>query len=50
MRGQMNPRTPLAFFSICAVVDFVFGLVKFHSVVGDKKPGDGMLTDEKPFC
>jgi len=34
MRGQMNPRTPLALFSICAVVDFVFGLVKFHSVVG----------------
>jgi hypothetical protein len=34
MRGQMNPRTPLVFFSICAVVDFVFGLVKFHSVVG----------------
>jgi hypothetical protein len=34
MRGQMNPRTSLVFFSICGVVDFVFGLVKFHSVVG----------------
>jgi hypothetical protein len=33
MRGEMNRRTPLAFFSICAVVDFVFGLVKWHSVV-----------------
>ena len=30
----MNRPTPLTFFSICAVVDFVFGLVKFHSVVG----------------
>lgn len=33
MRGEMNRRTPLAFLSICAVVDFVFGLVKWHSVV-----------------
>jgi hypothetical protein len=33
MHGEMNRRTPLAFFSICAVVDFVFGLVKWHSVV-----------------
>lgn len=33
MRGEMNRRTPLAFFSIGAVVDFVFGLVKWHSVV-----------------
>ena len=31
--GEMNRPTPLAFFSICAVVDFVFGLVKWHSVV-----------------
>ena len=29
----MKRPTPLAFFSICAVVDFVFGLVKWHSVV-----------------
>src|SRR5436305_12122027 len=29
----MNRPTPLAFFSICAVVDFVLGLVKWHSVV-----------------
>jgi hypothetical protein len=29
----MNRPTPLAFFSICAVVDFVFGLLKWHSVV-----------------
>jgi hypothetical protein len=33
MRGETNRRTPLAFLSICAVVDFVFGLVKWHSVV-----------------
>jgi hypothetical protein len=33
MRGEMMSRTPLAFFSIGAVVDFVFGLVKWHSVV-----------------
>ncbi len=31
--GEMNRPTLLAFFSICAVVDFVFGLVKWHSVV-----------------
>jgi hypothetical protein len=31
--GEMNRPTPLAFFSICAVVDFVFGLVKWHSVI-----------------
>jgi len=31
--GEMNRPSPLAFFSICAVVDFVFGLVKWHSVV-----------------
>jgi hypothetical protein len=30
---EMNRPTPLAFFSICAVVDFVYGLVKWHSVV-----------------
>jgi hypothetical protein len=33
MRGETNRRTPLAFLSISAVVDFVFGLVKWHSVV-----------------
>lgn len=29
----MNRPTPFAFFSICAVVDFLFGLAKWHSVV-----------------
>jgi hypothetical protein len=29
----MSRPTPLVFFSIGAVVDFVFGLVKWHSVV-----------------
>jgi hypothetical protein len=33
MRGAMNRPTTLVFFSIGAVVDFVFGLVKWHSVV-----------------
>jgi len=28
----MNRPGPLRFFSICAVVDFAFGLVKWHSV------------------
>jgi hypothetical protein len=28
----MNHPTPLAFFSICAVVDFVFGYIKWHTV------------------
>jgi hypothetical protein len=32
MRGEMN-RHRLALLSICTVVDFVFGLVKWHSVV-----------------
>jgi hypothetical protein len=31
--GEMNRPTPLVFFSICGVVDFVFGLVKWHLVV-----------------
>jgi hypothetical protein len=31
--GEMNRPTPVGFFSICAVVDFLFGLVKWHSVV-----------------
>ena len=31
--GEMNRPTLLVFFSIGAVVDFVFGLVKWHSVV-----------------
>jgi hypothetical protein len=31
--GEMNRPTPLAFFSIGAAVDFVFGLLKWHSVV-----------------
>ncbi len=30
--GEMNRPTPLVFFSICALIDFVFGLVKWHSV------------------
>jgi len=29
----MNRPTPLLFFSICAVVDFVFGCIKWHSVI-----------------
>jgi len=29
----MNRPTPVVFLSICAVVDFVFGLVKWHSVL-----------------
>jgi hypothetical protein len=29
----MNRPTPLIFFSICAGVDFVFGCVKWHSVI-----------------
>jgi hypothetical protein len=28
----MNRPTPLLFFSICAVVDFVFGYIKWHSI------------------
>jgi hypothetical protein len=31
--GQMRRPTPLAFFSICALVDFVFGWIKWHSVL-----------------
>jgi hypothetical protein len=31
--GEMNRPTPLVFFSICAVVDFVFGYMKWHSVI-----------------
>jgi hypothetical protein len=31
--GEMNRPTPVGFFSICAVVDFLFGLVKWHSVL-----------------
>ena len=34
MLGEMNRPTPLVFFSICAVVDFVFGCIKWHSFVG----------------
>jgi hypothetical protein len=30
---EMNRPTPLVFFSICAVVDFVWGCVKWHSVI-----------------
>jgi hypothetical protein len=29
----MNRPTPLRFFSICALVDFVFGCIKWHSVI-----------------
>jgi hypothetical protein len=29
----MNRLSPIAFFSIGAVVDFLFGLVKWHSVL-----------------
>jgi hypothetical protein len=28
----MNRLSPLPFFSICAVIDFVWGCVKWHSV------------------
>jgi hypothetical protein len=31
--AEMNRPSPLVFFSICAVVDFVFGLVKWHSLL-----------------
>jgi len=31
--GEMNGPTPVGFFSICAVVDFLFGLVKWYSVL-----------------
>ena len=31
--GQMRRPTPLAFFLICGVVDFVFGCIKWHSVL-----------------
>jgi hypothetical protein len=33
MLDEMNRPIPFVFFSICAVVDFVFGLLKWHSVV-----------------
>jgi hypothetical protein len=29
----MDRPTPLAFFSICAAVDFAFGYLKWHSVI-----------------
>lgn len=32
MLSKMNRPTPLAFFSIGAVVDFAFGCIKWHSV------------------
>jgi len=31
--GEMNRPSPLVFFSICAMVDFVFGLMKWHSIL-----------------
>jgi Na+-transporting methylmalonyl-CoA/oxaloacetate decarboxylase beta subunit len=31
--GEMNRPSPLVFFSIGAMVDFVFGLVKWHSIL-----------------
>jgi hypothetical protein len=30
---RMNRPSPLLFFSICAVIDFVWGCIKWHSVV-----------------
>jgi len=33
MLVDMNPRSALVFFSICALVDFVFGYVKWHTVL-----------------
>jgi hypothetical protein len=32
MSGEMNRPSPLLFFSICAVVDFRFGYIKWHTV------------------
>jgi hypothetical protein len=32
MFNEMNRSSPLVFFSICAVVDFVFGYVKWHTL------------------
>ncbi len=34
----MNPRTPLVFFSICAVADFGLGYIRGHSI------GSGVLA------
>ncbi len=31
--AEMNRPSGLVFFSICAAVDFVFGLVKWHLIV-----------------
>jgi hypothetical protein len=31
--GEMNRPTPLVFFSICALVDFAVGYMKWHSVI-----------------
>ena len=33
MLDEMNRPIPFVFFSICAVVDFVFGYMKWHSVI-----------------
>jgi len=30
--GEMSRTSPLFFFSICAVVDFTFGYIKWHTV------------------
>jgi hypothetical protein len=30
----MNRPSPLVFFSICAVVDFAFGYIRWHTVWG----------------
>jgi hypothetical protein len=38
MLDEMNRPTPFVFFSICAVVDFLFGLVKWHSVLAELLP------------
>jgi hypothetical protein len=34
----MNRPRPLVFFSICAVVDFAFGYIKWHTI------GSGVVT------
>jgi hypothetical protein len=31
--GDMNRPSPLLFFSICAVVDFAIGCIKWHSFI-----------------
>ena len=50
--GQMNRLSALAFFAICAVVDFVCGCVKWRSVAaGLAAIVDGFAVDHSSlFC